>query len=189
MTPGARKKIQRELTSLAARRVEYPTVGDAGVLIPILVRRERPLVLLTKRTDSVSTHKGQVSFPGGVREPQDESLLRTALRETEEELGIPQSSIEVLGCFHEYLSVTELRVVPFVGYLEEVPNIRPNPLEVEKVLEVPVDFFQQTEPRVEERRKFGRVFPVYYYDFGSELIWGLTAAILRDFVEFLELTS
>ena len=188
MTQDIKRKIENRLSGLSIRRVDHPTVGDAGVLMPILQRSGESVFLLTKRTDSVSTHKGQISFPGGVHEAGDGSLLRTALRETEEELGIPTENVEVLGCFHEYLSVTELRVVPYVGFLKGLPEIKLNPSEVERVLEVPLDFFRQSRPRREERRKFGRVFPVFFYDFGDEVIWGLTAGIIRDFLTLLEMS-
>ncbi len=180
-----REQVRSQLRELTLRNVEHPVKGDAAVLIPIVIMAEQPQFLLTKRTDTVSTHRGQISFPGGTREKQDASLIETALRETREELGLEARHIEVAGRFHDYLSVTELRVRPFVGFVRNSPKLQPNPEEVQKVLRVPFEFFAQTTPQVERRRKFGREISVYHYQYGGEVIWGLTATIIRDFLALL----
>jgi 8-oxo-dGTP pyrophosphatase MutT (NUDIX family) len=170
---------------LELRGLEYPVKGDAAVLIPVLTGNREPELLLTKRTETVSTHKGQISFPGGVREASDGSLVETALREAEEELSLDPSQVEVVGRFHDYLSVTELRVAPFVGFVKDCSGLNPSPAEVQEVLRVPMKFFRQTVPRVEVKHRLGQTLPVYYYDYGEEIIWGLTALIIRDFLELL----
>ncbi len=153
--------------------------------MPILEKDGSASFLLTKRTHSVRTHKGQISFPGGLSEENDESLMATALRETEEEIGLPPSDVEIVGRFHDYLAITEWLVAPFVGLVRPSASLSPNPGEVEKLLEIPLDFFVQTEPRVERQERLGRVRPIYFYDFDGEVVWGLTAAIIRDFVTLL----
>jgi len=179
------EKIRLRLANLQPGGVDSPVKGDAAVLMPIVLENSEPEFLLTKRTETVSTHKGQISFPGGTREDQDDSLVQTALRETEEELGLDTAEVEVVGRFHDYLSVTELRVAPFVGLIRNCSELNPNPAEVQQVLRVPLAFFRETAPRFETKQRLGQTLSVYYYDYGEEVIWGLTALIIRDFLEML----
>jgi 8-oxo-dGTP pyrophosphatase MutT (NUDIX family) len=132
---------------------------------------------------SVATHKGQISFPGGMREDQDATFEDTALRETREELGIEPGMVEVLGEFNEYQAVTNQRVRTFVGIVPPDVRIEPQQTEVAYVLEVPFQFFLTTEPRVEQKFRLGRMHDIYFYDFGDETIWGLTARMIKDFLE------
>lgn len=143
--------------------------------------------LLTLRTRNVATHKGQVSFPGGFFELADDDLLATALRETEEELGIKPDAVEVLGRFHDYLSVTRALVRPYVGLLQKEPEVRPNPAEVDEVFQAPLRFFLHTAPDVQVKRRLGREVPIYYWDFEGQTIWGLTAAMIKDFLDAMRL--
>jgi len=179
------KLVARTLAGLSRRSLEIPEHGEAAVLIPIIGGPENPLLLLTRRTETVATHKGQVSFPGGTRDPQDNTLMVTALRETHEELGLTSNQVEIVGAFHDYLAVTSVRVTPFVGFVKGRPALEPNPAEVAQVLEVPFNFFASNCPVVEEVRRDGQRREVYYYDYQGEVIWGLTAAIIKDFVDML----
>jgi len=107
------------------------------------------------------------------------------VRETEEEIGILPSQVELLGRFHEYVSSSNYRVTPFVALVAPDLRLMPNPAEVAYVLHVPLRFFAEHEPecRVLERR--GQRMPVYFYDYQGEVIWGLTARIVKDFVDLL----
>lgn len=155
--------------------------------MPIFQGPEDYCFLLTLRTHAVETHKGQISFPGGVKEPGDHSLVETALRETWEEIGLPQTRIQVLGEFDDYRSVTDLIVTPYAGWVVPPLNLVPNRNEVEEVLEVPLSLFRDTTRlRVESRKRGGLEFPVYFYDFGGKEIWGLTARIIRDFLILID---
>src|SRR6059036_550995 len=111
------KKISLLLSSRTPRKLDQPHEGRAAVLMPIFHREDDYFFLLTQRTHTVETHKGQISFPGGVAE-NNETLRRTALRETWEEIGLTSDSIEVLGEFDEYLSVTGLIVTPFLARID-----------------------------------------------------------------------
>ncbi len=157
----------------------------AAVLLGLVQRNPDLCFVLTRRTESVATHKGQISFPGGLREASDADLVETALRETAEELGVPPESVEVLGLFHEYRAVTGLRVRAVVGMVDSGTVYHPHPVEVAYVLEVPVRFFADTPPAVELRKVRGRVREVYFWDYRGEVIWGLTARMIKDFVEFV----
>ena len=178
-------RIRRALSQLSVRRLQVPVLGDAAVLIPILLVAPRPLLLLTRRSENVGSHKGQVSFPGGMRDEGESDPARTALRETSEELGVNTDKFEVLGQFHEYLSITNYRVSPVIATRYGVPSLRPNQLEVARVLKIPLRFFLETKPRTEIRHREGRDITIYFYEYQEELVWGLTAAIIHDFCAFL----
>ena len=178
--------LRERLSRFSPQPVFDPHVGHAAVLMPIFERDDKLSFLFTKRTEEVQTHKGQISFPGGNRSPEDASLCATALRETEEEVGVPGHYVEILGRYQEHVAVTSQLVTPFVGFLKEGFPLLLNRCEVESVLTVPLDFFRQTEPVCEYRKRLGRQMPVYFYDYQGSTIWGLTAAILKDFIEFLD---
>ena len=140
-------------------------------------------MLLTRRTDEVETHKGQISFPGGMREP-GETLEQTALRETFEEVGIPADRIEILGQFHDYISITDVCVTPFAARLHVPFPITPQVHEVAEVLQVPIQTFFTPE-LMSVKKGWFQEQPVseYYYAYGAHTIWGLTARIIHDFLE------
>ena len=178
-------QISEKLSSFSLRRLEETLTEEAAVLIPIFIR-DKPFLLLTRRTQEVATHKGQISFPGGLREELDSSLRETSLRETEEEVGIPRTCVQILGRFHDYRSVTNFRVTAFVGFLKEGFPISINPNEVDCILKVPLDFFRKGAPKCEVRRHGKGERRVYSYNYEGEIIWGLTASIIRDFVDMLD---
>ncbi|HSR54140.1 MAG TPA: CoA pyrophosphatase [Acidobacteriota bacterium] len=180
------ESIQERLSELSPRRLEARHNGRAAVLMPLFLRQGKPHFLLTQRTQTVATHKGQVSFPGGYREG-DERLRQTALRETREEVGIASERVRLLGPFHEYMAVTETLVRPYVGLLRDPWEAVPNPDEVARVLEVPLRFFSETVPRSKRYERLGRKARVYFWDWhdGTE-IWGLTASMIKDFLDFVQ---
>lgn len=179
-------RIRNCLASLALRELTNGFTREAAVLMPIFKHGEEYHFLLTRRTEEVQTHKGQISFPGGMREG-GEDLARTALRETFEEVGIEESRIEILGRFHDYVSITNYLVRPFAGFIEGPFTVVPQVHEVAEVLQVPIRIFLDPARLRIEKRAF-RDEDVHYYSYGTHQIWGLTARIIRDFVETLELT-
>ena len=183
-----RNQIREELSSLSLRRVPTRYSREAAVLILIFEQDGEPCFLLTLRTDEVETHKGQISFPGGMRDGS-EPLVATALRETFEEVGIEESRIEVLGQFHEYLSHTGYCVTPFVGFLSTPFTTVPQPREVAEVLHVTLRVFLDAgRLRVERRLRMGKTMEVYFYSYERHQIWGLTAGMIKDFLEQVPLT-
>lgn len=174
--------------ALAARPVRPgPTAAAlhrAAVLVPLLLAETGPSLLLTKRSDEVERHKGQISFPGGGVE-DGESLLDAALRETCEEIGVCPRDVDVLGRLDvEEISVSGFAVTPFVGVLPYPNRLRPNPREVRAVLLVPLRVFldrRNVRAEVWERRGESRV--VYFYAAGSEVVWGATARIIARFLD------
>ena len=146
----------------------------SAVLIPIIKDQDRYSLIFEKRVERPMRHSGEISFPGGVLE-DDETPIETALRETQEEIGIDPREIEVLG----YLKPTKTKssgflIIPVVGYIKDTPSIKVNPDEVEKVLVIPIE-------DLIIRRKKMILGP--YYKVGETVIWGATARILTDFLE------
>ena len=135
--------------------------------------------MFTQRTDTVTNHRGQISLPGGRRDPSDSSLEATALRETEEEIGIPPASVRMLGRLDdEYVIVSNHLIAPFVGVLDHEPIFIPNPREVATIIEValrelrdPAIFREEDWPRPERPR-------MQFYAVGPHQIWGATARIV-----------
>ena len=175
--------IRACLRDINPRAIPDSTLARAAVLLPLIdFDREEPLVLLTLRTEHVRYHKGQISFPGGARDGA-ESLETTALRETEEELGIGAGRIRLLGRFHDYLSTSRFRVTVFVGLLDSAEQLTPSKVEVAEVLTVPLRFFLETVPETRKMRRGTVESEVFFYDWGGHVIWGLTARILKEFAE------
>lgn len=181
-----RQRIERRLKTLTPNRLKGKYKGEAAVLIAIVERKGKLHFLLTRRTEEVATHKGQISFPGGMRESGDAWSSDTAIRETQEELGVERGAVEIVGEFHEYLAVTNHKVRCFPGFVSADVDFNLHSREVAYVLEVPLDFFTRTQPVIERKFRQGRLQDIYFYDFDGETIWGLTARIIKDFVEFLD---
>lgn len=163
--------------------------AHAAVLVPI-VQRERPTVLLTERTAHLSTHKGQVAFPGGRSDPDDLDAAATALREAHEEVGLEAGGVEVLGSLPIYVTGSSFIVTPVVALVRPGFVLRPNPHEVADVFEVPLDFL--LNPAHHERHALEwqglrrEWFAMPYQDGERQrYIWGATAAMLRNFYRFM----
>jgi 8-oxo-dGTP pyrophosphatase MutT (NUDIX family) len=181
--------IRERLAALKQRQVTNGFTREAAVLMPIFEWEHEYHFLLTRRTEEVQTHKGQISFPGGMREGS-EDLVQTALRETHEEVGIKESKIEILGRFHDYISITEYRVTPFAGFISQPFTTIPQIHEVAEVLQVPFRIFlDPNRLRIEKNIYTKREANIYYYTYGTHQIWGLTALMIKDFLEALNLHS
>jgi 8-oxo-dGTP pyrophosphatase MutT (NUDIX family) len=179
--------LEARLASRPPRSVNLPglVLREAAVLVPLLVREGTPHILFTKRPPTLRHHAGQYSFPGGSRDPEDVTPLHTALRETREELGIDVSGVRVLGALDEVPTLTEFRIQPFVGVIPTGLEYRPNPDEVEFILEVPLSHLLDPSLRRTERRSLrGVEYEVDFYTYGSHVIWGATGRILRDLLRF-----
>jgi 8-oxo-dGTP pyrophosphatase MutT (NUDIX family) len=182
-----KEHIRDRLATLKPRQMVNGFTREAAVLIPVLQREHKYHFLLTRRTEEVQTHKGQISFPGGMREGK-EDLVRTALRETFEEVGIPEDRIEILGRFHDYISITGYRVTPFAGFINGPFTLNPQVREVAAVIQVPFRIFLDPgRLRIEKRTIRNEESDVYYYSYGSHQVWGLTARIIKDFLDVLNL--
>ena len=156
----------------------------ASVLVPV-VRRPRGLqLLLTKRSETLRSHRGQISFPGGRREETDASAAAAALREAEEEVGIPGGAVEVVGYLDDYPTLTRYLVTPVVGLVDDVAEVRPCAREVAEVFEVPLSFVlgvDNFERKILSREGFN--VPFFELNYGSYRIWGATAGMLWNLAQ------
>jgi 8-oxo-dGTP pyrophosphatase MutT (NUDIX family) len=174
-----------------------PVYGDAGarpaeglvrasVLVPIVDRAAALAVLFTQRTEHLTAHSGQVAFPGGRAEPHDAGPEATALRETREEIGLDPGRIEVLGCLPEYVTRTGFRVTPVVGLVTPPFALDPDPGEVARVFEVPLDFLLDPANHMRDSRVWeGETRWFYTMRYGEHTIWGATAAIVVNLYRYL----
>ena len=159
------------------------TLRAAAVLIPLYVREKALWTLFTKRTDLVEHHKGQISFPGGGKDAADANLWETAVRETEEEIGVPRKVVRILGALPRLVTVTEFEVAPFVGAIPYPITFAPRAGEVEEIIEVPLSSL--LDPMVVEERPVkwkGKDVMTLVYHYKGHAIWGATARILADFL-------
>ncbi len=169
------------------RRVVGPgPLIPAAVLIPIVDRGE-PCLVFAKRTERVGHHKGQISFPGGTVSEADRTFLDCALRECEEEVGLPRASVEPLGALDDTETVaTQFVITPFVGRVDPPAAWRPDGEEIEKVIEVPWTALADRRTfREEIWERDGVRRPVYFYDWQGETIWGATARILKQYLDLV----
>ncbi len=178
------KHIRRALDRHPLQRLPLETLRPAAVLVPLFLRDGKDHILFTRRPDTMEHHRGEISFPGGRRDGRDRDLLGTALRETEEEMGILPQDVEVLGRLDDFFSVHGYHVTPFVGRFGYPYPFRVDRREIAEVIEVPLKRLRDPAIfRVEDWRHKGRSYPVPFYAVGRHEIWGLTAAILRQFLE------
>jgi 8-oxo-dGTP pyrophosphatase MutT (NUDIX family) len=168
--------------------LDRPT-ARAAVLLG-LVMRDEPMVLLTRRANHMSTHSGQVAFPGGKQDPEDQDAVATALREAHEEVGLEAAQAEVLGSLPVYETGTAFIVTPVVALVQPDVVLKPNPYEVAQVFEVPLRFL--LDPAHHQRHRLHwqgmerEWWSMPYDDGGHErYIWGATAGMLRNFYRFM----
>jgi 8-oxo-dGTP pyrophosphatase MutT (NUDIX family) len=156
-----------------------PELRPAAVLIPV-VARERLSVILTQRTAHLSTHAGQIAFPGGKLD-DGESVVETALREAKEEIGLADRFVEPIGYLDWYRTRTGFAVSPLVALVQPGFTLRANPNEVEDVFEVPLEFLLDEENHFKHRRRWQGHDRFYYaMPYGERYIWGATAGIIRN---------
>jgi len=154
---------------------------EAGVLIALTDNSADPEVVLTRRANHLSTHSGEIAFPGGKRDDTDPDLLYTALREAEEEVGLNPDEVEVLGQMGQVLSKHMLQVTPFVGIIASDAELIPNLDELDRIHRVPLSFFLEDRRHRTDAINFkGMTHYVPAYEYEGDIIWGLTAYMLVE---------
>jgi|TARA_Y100000031_G_C8181077_1_gene366506 8-oxo-dGTP pyrophosphatase MutT (NUDIX family) len=178
--------VRKMLAQRVAQTVPGPSMTPAAVLLLLYPKDGEYCILLNKRSEQVEYHKGEVSFPGGAQDPEDNDLLDTALRETEEEMGINRSDVTVLGELDQVTTRSRFRVQVFVGEIRPSYPFQPSTIEIAEVLEVPISSLRDpANLRVETRWEDGTLVTNYAYTYSEHLIFGATAKILQQFLELL----
>jgi 8-oxo-dGTP pyrophosphatase MutT (NUDIX family) len=178
---GARGDL--DLNPALWERAGVSATRPAAVLVPV-IDRDEPTVLLTIRTQELSNHAGQVAFPGGKIDPEDESPVAAALREAKEEIGLAPMLVEPLGYLDLYLTFTGFRILPTVARIKPDFTLVLNPREVTESFEVPLKFLMTPENHQRKSRDWKGVTREYYaMPFENRYIWGVTAGILRNLYE------
>ena len=185
MSQDFRARLMSALAAHEPQRSDIEDARPAAVLIPIVADPE-PTAIFTVRTDTVRSHKGQISFPGGSKDSGDGSLMETALRETEEEIGLKPDLVEVIGELDTFPTfVSGYVVTPFVGFLQNLPPLRPNPAEVASILQVPLAHMNNEIRADPGFRHAERTYPTEAWIWQGHVIWGVTARIVREFLTVL----
>ncbi len=165
------------------------TPHDSAVLVPIVVNYDQISLLFTLRSNSLERHSGQVSFPGGIIEEDDNSVIQTALRETKEEIGISSENIQVIGQLIPFNTSTGYIVYPVIGVIDSLEKINRNKLEVDRIFCIPLGWLCNPEhSRLEVFiSSDGKARNVRYFDlYDGELLWGITAKITQDLLEIIK---
>jgi len=173
------QRLRSHTPSLLETDRSFP---EAAVLVPI-TRSDEPELVLTLRASGLSTHGGEVAFPGGRRDPEDPDLIHTALREAEEEIGLPPGLVEVIGPLSPLVSKHGIQVTPYVGLVPDYVEYQANDGEIAAVFSVPLAFFREDPREMTHRIDYlGRSWYVPSYRFGEYRIWGLTAIMVVELV-------
>lgn len=156
---------------------------DAAVLVLCHKKNGEDHLLLTKRSENVAHHKGQICFPGGVKDENDQTLWDTALRETWEEIGLLQKNVSFMRELASITTPTGFHVTPFVGLVTNLNDLNPSPLEITEVFWVPVNHLLDAKHfSLEKKTYFGITYDDPTYTYKDHKIWGATGRIIRDFL-------
>ncbi len=177
-----KKIITSRLDDRSLRELENPGYRRSAVMMLFMNKNGQPHLLLTKRTDKVRTHKGQISLPGGGYDDEDEDILETAYRETYEEVGIGREKIELLGRFDDYVSIFGFHITCFVGTVDYPVEYNFSVDEIDDHVEAPLSLFTEEKYyKTEQYNHEGKDYTMYFYNYQGHEIWGLTARFLTDF--------
>ena len=187
--PFSRERIEKALRAHPQELdALLPSLRPAAVLVPIIEHAE-PTMLFTRRTEHLSSHAGQICFPGGRVHPDDETLIQTALREMQEEIGLSPASVKIGGFLDSHETAnTGYVILPVVGFLRADFVLRVNADEVAEVFEAPLSYI--LDPKHQDRRSLERngvVRDFFAIDYGNHTIWGATAAMVVNLSERLGL--
>ena len=183
-------KIRKVLCSRKRRVIEHPPFSHAAVLVPLFQKDGDCHLLFTKRSEEVKYHKGEVSFPGGVVDEEDRELIHTALREADEEIGLKESDVQIIGVLDDIVTITEFIVTPIVGLFPYPYPFKVSEVEIAELIEVPLvsllgeDCFSEREIFRGGQREI-----VFAYQYGEHVIWGATARILKQFLDLITFPS
>ena len=177
------KKESTWLDQLSLKQSDPKSDLPKAAVLIALTDEENPEVIYTLRSNKVSSHQGEVSFPGGMQEESDTSLIITALRESEEEIGLPQNCVKILGSLDTMVSRFNVSVTPFVGVIPGDVELNTSSEEIEACFRLPLSFLLKDKRyRNDEVNRNGETFYMPAYKYSSYVIWGLTAMITVNFL-------
>ena len=175
--------VQRALTNRVHKQVVDASLMPAAIMLLLYPKDGEYCILLNKRSEDVEHHKGEISFPGGAKDPEDRDFLDTALRETEEEMGIKRSDVTVLGQLDDMATRSGFKIQAYAGTINYPYDFKPSEIEIAEVLEVPLSVLLDPAcVRVETRWEEGREVSSRSYAYNGHLIYGATARILQQFL-------
>lgn len=178
--------IRERLKSYNAKLVECPSTIMAGVVIPLFEKDGDFFFLLTKRSEEVRFHRGEVSFPGGMYEEGDGDIMNTALRECCEEVGVKRDDVEIIGRLDDVYTLTGFVITPYVGIIPHPYEFRTNPKEVAYIITLPYKYLKETSPMLEVARNDGKSQKVQSLHYNGDRIWGATCRMLLQFQRIIE---
>ena len=186
MTSSPPEIVKEVLARRVAQTLSDPSLTPAAVLLVLYSKNGQYCILLHKRSEQVEYHKGEISFPGGTQDQEDRDSLDTALRETEEEMGIRREDVTILGELDEVATTSGFRIRVYVGTIDYPYPFKPSNREIAEVLEVPIAVLEDpANVRVESRWGQGQLTTSHAYAYGQHLIFGATAKILKQFLDLL----
>ena len=182
--------LRTRITAVLGRGRRTLAIEDrvrAAVLVLFVYRGGTPALVFGKKTEDVPHHKGQFSFPGGVVQRSDGSVIDAALREAQEEIGLEPGAVEVLGLFDDMrTAVTNFVITPVLGLARGEPTFHPDGREIERVIEIPLAHLLQPDAfRVEQWEREGVQRPVVFVNYGDDVVWGTTGRILSELLAAL----
>ena len=180
-----KQRLKQALSRRQKQHIVEPGLVLSAVLVPIYYKEGQYYLLFIKRTEKVKEHKGQISFPGGAYEVEDNTLLDTALRESAEEIGLMPGDVEILGALDDTVTMTSSYIIsPFVGFTPYPYQFKGDNEEVEEIFEVPIQALLD-EDCVGQKTEIidGEAITAYTYHYQGRVIWGATARILNQFLD------
>ncbi|MTI12437.1 CoA pyrophosphatase [Sansalvadorimonas verongulae] len=177
------KKIRQQISEHTPRKLTLD-MPEAAVLIALTrSETEEPEIIFTRRSRRLNTHSGEVAFPGGKRDPEDDDLSQTALRESHEEIGLAYEQVDLIGPVGDVISRFGIKVTPYVGVVDSGVELVANPDELDRIFRVPVSYFLESDTlRTDELHYQHMTFHVPAWQYGEYQIWGLTAIMLVEFL-------
>lgn len=183
---GRARRSDLDLNSDAAKGHANAATRSAAVLVPIIDREPEATILLTRRTETLSDHAGQIAFPGGRMDEIDPTPMETALREAKEEIGLDRAHVDAIGFLETYQTITNFRVAPAVAIVSPDFTLRLDEVEVADAFEVPLRFLMDVENhQIHSLMREGAERFYYAMPYGEHYIWGATAGILHNLYEWL----